>query len=559
MFLQVIPFVLGLITALAVLACAAAVGQPLSATCLGLCCAAGVLVGAVAAVGLRVYFVKPLEALRDDIRAMHRDGDLSRRVGLSGGVIGEAELAFNDLIGSFQGIVGKVIFDAQRVFEAAALLEGHAGRVAEGSGAQRAAAEGMVRTIEQMTGGVSTVAEHASQTAAHAQVARDLSVQGADVVAAASREIERIARSVEDSAVVIAALGERSEAISGIVKVIREIADQTNLLALNAAIEAARAGEQGRGFAVVADEVRKLAERTSSATTEIGAVILAIQSETRSAIAAIDSGSAQANAGAELARRAAGSLGQITDGARQTMESVDAIACAIGAHSREAERVVGNVREIMDGAGQNSAEARNTLDEARSLSSLAENLSEINRVFKLGAAGERAMAVHRRMPELVRDAAQRMGALLEQALAGRQISEAELFDDTYRPLPGTRPQQYTTRFDTLTDRIFPSLQEAVLSAHEEIVYAIGTDRNAYVPTHNRCFAHAPTGDLAWDLAHCRSKRIFDDPVGRQCGLHQMPFLLQTYRRDTGEIMHDISAPVYVGGRHWGGFRVGYRA
>jgi methyl-accepting chemotaxis protein len=126
------PFVLGLIAALAALACGAAVGQPLSATYLGLCCAAGVLVGAVAAVGLRVYFVKPLEALRDDIRAMHRDGDLSRRVGLSGGVIGEAELAFNDLIGSFQGIVGKVIFDAQRVFEAAALLEGHAGRVAEG-------------------------------------------------------------------------------------------------------------------------------------------------------------------------------------------------------------------------------------------------------------------------------------------------------------------------------------------------------------------------------------------------------------------------------------------
>ncbi len=393
----------------------------------------------------------------------------------------------------------------------------------------------------------------------HAQVARDLSVQGADVVAAASREIERIARSVEDSAVVIAALGERSEAISGIVKVIREIADQTNLLALNAAIEAARAGEQGRGFAVVADEVRKLAERTSTATTEIGAVILAIQGETRSAIAAIDSGSAQANVGAELAHRAAGSLGQITDGARQTMESIDAIAEAIGAHSREAERVVGHVREIMEGAGHNSAEARNTLDEARSLSSLAENLREINRVFKLGAAGERAMEVHRRMPELVRDAAQRMGALLEQALAGRQISEAELFDENYRPLPGTRPQQYSTRFDTLTDRIFPSLQEAVLSGHDEIVYAIGTDRNAYVPTHNRCFAHAPTGDLAWDLAHCRSKRIFDDPVGRQCGQHEMPFLLQTYRRDTGEIMHDISAPVYVGGRHWGGFRIGYRA
>ena len=232
-----------------------------------------------------MYFLKPPEALRDDNRAMQRAGDLSRRVGLSGGVIGEAGLAFNGLIGSFQGIVGKVIFDAQRVFEAAALLEGHAGRVAEGSGAQRAAAEGMVRTIEQMAGGVSTVAEHASQTAAHAQVARDLSVQGADVVAAASREIERIARSVEDSAVVIAALGERSEAISGIVKVIREIADQTNLLALNAAIEAARAGEQGRGFAVVADEVRRLAERTGHSTAEINQIVASIRMVTDSAVA----------------------------------------------------------------------------------------------------------------------------------------------------------------------------------------------------------------------------------------------------------------------------------
>ncbi|MFZ4539178.1 hypothetical protein [Propionivibrio sp.] len=45
---------------------------------------------------------------------------------------------------------------------------------------------------------------------------------------------------------------------------------------------------------------------------------------------------------------------------------------------------------------------------------------------------------------------------------------------------------------------------------------------------------------------------------RRCGEHEQPFLLQTYRRDTGEIMHDISAPVYVKGLHWGGFRIGYK-
>jgi len=473
--------------------------------------------------------------------------------------MGEVESVFNELIASFQGIVGKVIFDAHRVHEAAGMLSGHAGRVVEGSSSQQAAAESMVLAIEQMTSGVSAVAEHASHTAVNAQSARELSVKGAEIVESASAEIEQIARSVEQSARVISALGERSEAISGIVKVIREIADQTNLLALNAAIEAARAGEQGRGFAVVADEVRKLAERTSTATTEIGTMISAIQQETRTAIASIDAGSAQARSGAALAQRAAGSLEQINEGAQGTMEKVDAIAVAINAHRREAEQIVGHVRQIMDLVGRNSTGARETLDEADSLSGLAANLKDIRRVFKLGTEGERAMVTHKKMPELVREAARQVGMLLEQAVVSGQVRTEDLFDEAYRPIANTRPQKYSTRFDTLTDRILPILQERLLDGNAEMVYAIATDRNGYVPTHNKRFALPLTGDYDKDFVGNRSKRIFDDPVGKECGRHEMPFLIQTYRRDTGEIMHDISAPVYVNGRHWGGFRIGYRA
>src|SRR5690606_6119365 len=134
-------------------------------------------------------------------------------------------------------------------------------------------------------------------------------------------------------------------------------------LALNAAIEAARAGEQGRGFAVVADEVRKLAERTSSATSEIGSMIVAIQEGTRSAIEAIHHDSEQARVGAELARNAAASLEQINIGAQETMEKVDGIAVAISQQSREAENVVAQVREIMDMTDRNTQGAAATLDE----------------------------------------------------------------------------------------------------------------------------------------------------------------------------------------------------
>ena len=61
-----------------------------------------------------------------------------------------------------------------------------------------------------------------------------------------------------------------------------------------------------------------------------------------------------------------------------------------------------------------------------------------------------------------------------------------------------------------------------------------------------------------DLVRSRSKRLFNDRTGIRCGTHTENMLLQTYRRDTGEIMHDLSVPIYVNGKHWGGFRLGYR-
>ncbi len=92
-----------------------------------------------------------------------------------------------------------------------------------------------------------------------------------------------------------------------------------------------------------------------------------------------------------------------------------------------------------------------------------------------------------------------------------------------------------------------------------MVYAGAVDRRGYFPTHNRRFSQPLTGDFDKDMVGNRTKRIFDDPVGKRCGAHEMEYLVQTYRRDTGEVMHDVSAPIYIQGRHWGGFRIGFRA
>ena len=60
-----------------------------------------------------------------------------------------------------------------------------------------------------------------------------------------------------------------------------------------------------------------------------------------------------------------------------------------------------------------------------------------------------------------------------------------------------------------------------------------------------------------DLVSSRDKRIFNDPTGLRSARNREEFLLQTYMRDTGDILSDLSMPIIVDGRHWGAIRIGF--
>ena len=520
---------------------------------------AALIVAIIPMVFYKATVAGPVKHMRDVMASTRNDGDLARRVNVpASSSVAPAAAAYNELMASLQGIISRVLFNSHQVAQAAENLIAEARETTSSSEQQNTAAEFAAEAVAEMAGGVAHAAERAEETARIAHEAKQHSATGATIVQEASTEIDRIARSVEQSAQVVAALGERSEQISGIVKVIHDIADQTNLLALNAAIEAARAGEQGRGFAVVADEVRKLAERTTAATGEISTVIAAIQSETSSAISTIKAGSLQAANGAHLARQAAEALHRINAGAQDTLEKVSAIAATMTQQSSKAGAIAEHVTNIIGLADRNAQCSRNTLAEANQLDYLAMNLEEIGTIFKLGAAGDQARKVHERLPAVVQDAAKAVARALEDAVDRGQISMDDLFDANYTPIPNTAPQKFHSKFDALCDKVLPLIQDPVLDRQPEVAYAIACDRRGYVPTHNTRFCQPLTGDEKKDVLGNRTKRIFSDPVGKRCGDHELPFLLQTYRRDTGEIMHDISAPVHIKGRHWGGVRIGYR-
>jgi methyl-accepting chemotaxis protein len=282
-------------------------------------------------------------------------GDLTTNIR----IVGRDELArvgasFNQMTAQFANLISEVNHSSTQVNQNADALSVTAEQVAQSSRQQSERAAEAANSVEQLNTSFKAIAVTSEEIVSAANTARDLSKHGNKVVASAVQGIEKVARTVSESAVSIADLGQRSNEIGKILSVIKDIADQTNLLALNAAIEAARAGEQGRGFAVVADEVRKLAERTTAATAEISKMIGAIQSDTGQAVDSMRQGSNEVRVGVELANQAGKALQDITRSVEQVVEMIGQIASATRDQSSASDSLTTTVEEIARMAQENS-------------------------------------------------------------------------------------------------------------------------------------------------------------------------------------------------------------
>ncbi len=151
--------------------------------------------------------------------------------------------------------------------------------------------------------------------------------------------------------------------------------------------------------------------------------------------------------------------------------------------------------------------------------------------------------------------AQTMGSVLQEAISSHQLSRTQVFDTRYQAIPNTNPKKYHTAYDRFMDSSIQKIEDAYLD-DADVAYALAEDINGYVPTHNTVFSKPLTGNYDTDLANNRTKRIFNDAVGITVARNTQPVLRQSYRKDTGQMIWDISAPIMVDGQHWGGFRAG---
>ncbi|MBF0225582.1 MAG: HAMP domain-containing protein [Desulfobacterales bacterium] len=146
--------------------------------------------------------------------------------------------------------------------------------------------------------------------------------------------------------------------------------------------------------------------------------------------------------------------------------------------------------------------------------------------------------------------------LMEEAIDNRVFSEDDAFDQDYQKMPGDfDPPKFNTKYDSYLDRTLLPLEDEFL-LDDSVVFAVAVDVNGYLPTHNTRYTKEITGDKEKDLVGNRTKRVFNDSVGIKAAKNTQQGFLQVYHRDTGETMWDVSSPIYVKGKHWGGFRIG---
>lgn len=158
-------------------------------------------------------------------------------------------------------------------------------------------------------------------------------------------------------------------------------------------------------------------------------------------------------------------------------------------------------------------------------------------------------------------AANKISHLFEQAVTQGEITQDDLFDNNYVPLPDTNPIQYSTRFLDVVERILPDVQEPLLASDKRMVFCAAVDRNGYLPVHNNIYSKPQRpGEVLWNTANSRNRRIFDDRAGLSAGRVVRPYLIQNYPRDMGDrivMMWEIGAPIRVFGKQWGGLRTAY--
>lgn len=413
---------------------------------------------------------------------------------------------------------------------------------------QNELAADIYNSSEQSTQAIEQVADHSQTVSATTTDNLEMARSSMGELSQAAQEIEEAYLSLQDFQQTVNELNTNSESIKKVVALIQNISSQTNLLALNAAVEAARAGQHGKGFAVVAEEVRTLATRVKTATDDVANSINTMNGLVQNTYQKTEGIQGNISDTRKIIHDAADHFQKIVDDFDRNSGQLMKIASAteeLSATNMEIHSKINNVQQTSQAVSSQMMAA----DSATSgLSQTTEKMQDLVSRFITGNGNfERVV---NKLQACRDDIQAKMQAMSDQGI--------DVLDRNYRPIENTNPQKYTTAYDAAFDQAFQHLFDHNRDAIDGVIYCLLTDMNGYVPTHHGNVSQALTGDYDYDVVNSRQKRLYaNNEVEKRRATNQDPFLLQTYIRDTGEILSDIALPIFVNGQFWGNHIAGF--
>src|SRR5579864_9703293 len=323
-----------------------------------------------------------IEKLLQEVSAVG-DGDLRVQAEVTPDTLGVLADSFNYMIEELAKVVGRVQATAVQVTNATRRILDRSAELAQASETQVTQISQTTQAVEALAIFIQNVARNARLSAEAAQEALRNANVGQDAVRQTIDGMMLIRENVQETSKKIKRLGERSNEIGEIVRIIEDIADQTNLLALNAAIQSAMAGENGRGFAVVADEIRLLAERSTESTKRIATLVKSIQGDTFEAVVAMEDSTQEVVKGSQLADEAGHALNSIYAAVERQAQMIEGISRAATEQAQVSENVAVTMGEISEITRQTNVGTQEAAMSVSYLAELADQLRASVATFRL--------------------------------------------------------------------------------------------------------------------------------------------------------------------------------
>ena len=362
------------------------------------------------------------------------DGDLTKEIPVrSEDEIGALAGHINHLVLTLRQTISVLYQLAEQISVSLCQVSSRTAKTVVSAADQKEHSQTVAVAADQMAATLHLVAGNTHQAAGFSEQVDRAANEGMSVVDGACQSIVMIRENVVKTLDTVGRLEASSAQIGDIINLIEDIADQTKLLALNAAIEAARAGEHGRGFAVVADEVKMLSEKTATSTKEIAKIITSIQCESRDAAKSIAEEQERVEDGVLKSTAARECLEKILGLAGETAQLINQIASATEEQSATTNEISDKIHGVSESA---SSVHKDMLESEKGFNVLTGVAEQIFSTVGKFSVGNR----HDIMKEIGRELRDKVVAAFEKGIAENRITQSDLFDRNYRPIPNTWPQ-----------------------------------------------------------------------------------------------------------------------